>query len=170
MFLRNLWSKVLIFHRNSYVFFFSYTCKWKVPSFQLPKQLNTVIIRKIKCFSQRRSCCVEIPVHLRTKEKNVVNDSSLLKDKCTYHTWLFTVSQLRTTVSQGSKKIIRVGKEASCLVTENQLQIFSYLHQPMRPWVNHLTFPHSFIFQCLPHAAHSIWNAFFDISSKAEFL
>lgn len=103
---------------------------------------------------------MEIPVHLRTKEKNVVNDSSLLKDKCTYHTWLFTVSQLRTTVIQGSKKVIRVGKEASCLVTENQLQIFSYLHQPMRPWVNHLTFPHSFIFQCPPHAAHSIWNAF----------
>ena len=138
----------------------------KSPIFSCQKQLNTVIIRKIKCLSQRRNCSVEIPVHLRTKEKNV-DDSSLLKDNVLI---IHGFSQLRTTVSQGSKKIIRVWKEASCLVTEIQLQIFSCLHQPMWPWVNHLTFPHSFIFQCLPHAAHSIWNAFFDSSSNSKIL
>ena len=47
---------------------------------------------------------MEIPVHLRTKEKNV-DDSSLLKDNVLI---IHGFSQLRTTVSQGSKKIIRV--------------------------------------------------------------
>lgn len=105
-FIATLFSPLLFFHMP----------KKKCPHFWLPEQLTTVIIREIKCLSQRRNRSLEMPVSLRTKKK------MLLAVHLSYRMNVLITrgfSQLRTTPGRGSQKILRVWKEASWLITEH---------------------------------------------------
>lgn len=89
------------------------------------RRAKYVIIGKIKCFSQKKQLLFGNSYASQGKGKKLSLTIHLRHRRNVFITHDF--SQLRTTLSQGSKKTLRVWQEASRLATDMHLQSYSRL-------------------------------------------